>query len=353
MTYIENGKELLRLSQEASTGYQRHQKIRRELFLVAKLNQKRLRDWSVEDILDFILGQIRASSRRPKNKTIMLLVTSVKDVFNEFDIDTFKREAKAISCSMNYLRTQRLRELDSKERTEKPRLIRVQTWRRLLTLILGPMGSTEREKAWNRVVGVTLVWALASGGRIADVLALEKRDIFEVDVSESEKCLNCEIRSGKSNRYGNRDSRLVLFRKRGNEIFCPIETYEWLWKDFPFLGGGKFAIPNPDDPAEKIETPQIMSRVKNRCKILDIPDDQVPMAHSARAFFINYALQMNVPAERIAKSVNWSSTDMIQHYIQNIQYLETAPNRTIASNANDWENLQEEFIPIRKESFYM
>ena len=353
MSYIENGKDLLRLSQDASTGYQRHQKIRRELFLVAKLNGKRLTDWSVENILDFILAQIKASPKRLKNKTIMAMVSSIKDVFNEFEIDIFKREEKAIACSMNFLRTQRLKENDSKERIEKPRLIKVQTWMRLLTLVLGPMGNTEREKAWNRVVGVTLVWALASGGRIADVLALEKRDLFEVDVSDSEKCLNCEIRSGKSNRYGNRDSRLVLFRKKGNEIFCPIETYQWLWKDFPFLKGGKFAIPNPDDPAERIETPQIMSRVKNRCKLLGIADEQVPMAHSARAFFINYALQMNVPAERIAKSVNWSSTDMIQHYIQNIQYLETAPNRTIASNTTVWENLQEEFIPIRKESFYM
>ena len=213
------------------------------------------------------------------------------------------------------------------------------------------MGQTEREKAWNRVVGVTLVWALASGGRIGDVLAIEKRDIFTVQVSANESCLNCEIRGGKSNRYGDRDSRLVLFRKK-TEIFCPIETYEWMWHDFPFLEGGIFAIPNPDDPAERVETSQIMSRVKHRCKVLDIPEEQVPMAHSARAFFINYALQMGVEPERIAKSVNWSSTDMIQHYIQNVQYLATAPNRTIA-NSKSWVDLEEEFIPIRRESFYL
>ena len=280
------------------------------------------------------------------------MVNSVKDVFKEFHIETFIREEKAIMCSMNFLRSQRLKEDDSCERTSKPRLIKIQTWKKLLTLVLGPLGNTEREKAWNRVLGVTFVWALASGGRLSDVLALEKRDLFEMKISPTESCLNCEIRSGKSNRYGHRDSRLVLFRKTENEIFCPFETYAWLWKDFPFLEGGKFAIPNPDDPAEKVKTPQIMSRVKNRCKILNIPEDQVPMAHSARAFFINYALQMGVPADRIAKSVNWSSSDMIQHYIQNIQYLATAPNRTIASTT-EWFDMTEEFIPIRKESFYM
>lgn len=352
MSNIESGRDLIRYSQKASTGYRRHEKIRRQLFLVANLSQKRLRDWGPEEILDFVLAYMRSATKRVKNKTLMAVLASIKDVFREFNIDTFIREEKAINCGMNYLRTERLKELDSNERTGKPRLVKIQTWKKLLTLVFGPLGATEREKAWNRVIGITLVWALASGGRLGDVLALEKRDVFEAQISADEICLNCEIRSGKSNRYGARDSRLVLFKKKENEIFCPIESYNWLWKDFPFLVGGKFAIPNPDDPAEKVETSQIMSRIKQRCKILDIPDEQVPMAHSPRAFFINYALQMDVPAERIAKSVNWSSTDMIQHYIQNIQYLESAPNRTIA-NTTGWLDMKEEFIPIRKESFYM
>ena len=350
MSNIANGRELIRLSQGSSSGYKRHQRIRRELFLVAHLNQKRLRDWNAEDILDFLLAQMKSATKRLKNKSLLAILRTIKDVFREFEIDTFIKEEKAIMCGMNYLRTQRCKEKDSKERKKKPNLVKIRNWKKLLTLVMGPMGHTEREKAWNRVVGVTLVWALASGGRIGDVLALEKRDVFEMKVAGGETCLNCEIRSGKSNRYGDRDSRLVLFPKK-DEIFCPIESHAWLMEDFPFLNGGKFAIPNPDDPAERVETSQIMSRIKQRCKILDIPKEQVPMAHSARAFFINYALQMGVEPERIAKSVNWSSTDMMQHYIQNVQYLVSAPNRTIADSKN-WLDLEKEFIPIRKESFY-
>ena len=352
MSHFETGTQLLSAAQKSSTGFKRHAKIRSEILAIAELKNHELQNWTADDILDYLLAYMRNSTKRLKNKTLLQVLVSVKDVFTEMGLDTFIRNQKSLSCAMNHLRTERLKESDSDERTKKPKLINVRTWIKILQLVLGPSGRTQNEKAWNRVVGVVLVWALSSGGRIGDVLSLEKRDLFRVFLPDGDMCINAEIRSGKSNRYGDRDSRLVLFRKKNNEMFCPIESYDWLWHDFPWLKGGKFAIPNPDNISEAVATESIMSRLRTRCKILKLPKEQRPNAHSARTYFINYAIMMNVPAERIARSVNWSSSEMLSHYIQNAQYLSTAPNRTIASTTL-WSNIEEDFIPIRKESFYM
>ena len=98
-----------------------------------------------------------------------------------------------------------------------------------------------------------------------------------------------------------------------------------------------------------IETSQIMTRLAHRCEYLGLSSCQTPNAHSMRSYFVNYSLEQGVPAEKIARSVNWSSTDMISHYIQNAEFLSDAPNRTIVNDSND--NPNESFIPLDTESF--
>ena len=173
---------------------------------------------------------------------------------------------------------------------------------------------------------------------------------------KTKKCWKINITCGKSNRYGHRDSRVILFPKFDNFLFCPITCYNNLYRDFPELDNKIFCIPNPDMYSEPckfttpVETSQIMTRLDTRCKWLNIPKSARPGAHSARVYFVNHSLENNVPPERIARSVNWSSSDMLSHYIRNTEYLLSAPNRTILAN-EDSEAANETFIPLEEESF--
>ena len=127
MSYIKSGTELVRLSQEKSAGYKRHARIRRELFAIANMRDVHLKDWSADDILDYVLAHLRSADSRIKNNTLMQVVKSIKDVYEEMGYDTYERNRRAITCGLNFLRAERLKELDSNERTQKPKLIKVQT----------------------------------------------------------------------------------------------------------------------------------------------------------------------------------------------------------------------------------
>ena len=143
-------------------------------------------------------------------------------------------------------------------------------------------------------------------------------------------------------------SSCTSYGKPNNFIFCPILAYRNFYDRFPDLKG-EFCLSNPDNPQLKIETSQIMNRLSHRCEFLGIPENARPNAHSMRVYFVNHSLARGVSAEKIAQSVNWSSTAMITHYIRNTEFLLDAPNRTIVKDAT--QEPQESFIPKTEESF--
>ena len=349
MEGFETGLELVKASQARSVSYQRYEKVRTLLYAVAEMKKKRLASWSVADIVDFVMGIDKSREKVIGDQTLMMYYSAIKDCFKELSITIFYTQERALSCAMNLYRQERLKSINPCDRVKKPNLVREETWRRILMLVSSPIGRSEKDKAWNRVIGVCITWCLASGARLADVLNLKKEFMTEVAVNGDEECWTVDIMEGKSNRYGHRNSRVVLFEKPKNFIFCPIETFRNFYDRFPSLKG-RFCISNPDNPNRKIKTSQIMTRLEHRCTYLGMAKDETPNAHSMRSYFVNHSLEQGVSVEKIAKSVNWSSTAMITHYIRNTEFLLDAPNRTIVNDSESQP--QESFIPKTEESFH-
>ena len=352
---FKTGQELMIASQDRSDTFKRFSRIRALLYATARAKSRRLDDWTTEDILDFLMALDRSREKLVQDQTFMSYVKAVEDCFIELDLRTFITNEKAISCALNLYRQERAKFIPN-ERIKKPNLVIVETWRKILQFVLGPLGETREDRAWNRVLGVVLVWCLNSGARIKDVLNLKMDSMTRIRLRQGAICWKINITSGKSNRYGHRDSRIILFPKLNNFLFCPITCFTNLYDDFPELKNGVFCIPNPESYSEPekfnvpVDTPQIMTRLNTRCDWLNISADARPGAHSARVYFVNHSLENNVPPERIARSVNWTSSEMLAHYIRNTEYLLTAPNRTIMANENS-EAANESFIPLEEESF--
>ena len=348
MESFESGLALVKASQARSTSYQRYEKVRSLLYAVANLHQRRLASWSVADVMEFLMGIDKSRDKVVSDQTLMTYYNAIKDCFKELGITIFYTQERAFSCAMNLYRQERLKNLDPNDRIKKANLVGEDTWRRILQFVSSPVGVTENDKAWNRILGVCITWCLSSGARVADVLHLKTTSMTNVIVEGDEACWTVDIIEGKSNRYGHRQSRVVLFEKPKNFIFCPILAYNQFYDRFPELKG-PFCLSNPDNPKVKIKTRQIMTRLSHRCSVLGLTKEQSPNAHSMRVYFVNHSLEQDVSAEKIAQSVNWSSTAMIAHYIRNTEFLLDAPNRTIVNDSN--QKPQESFIPKAEESF--
>ena len=345
---FESGRDLVIQSQTGSTAYQRYERVRQLLYAVANLNGKRLASWSVSDILDFIIGIDESREVVIGDETLMSYYNAVRDCFRELEVYTFYTQERALNCAMNLYRQERRKKFGICERIKKPNLVKKDTWRRILQFVLSPIGESENDKAWNRVLGLCITWCLNSGARLGDVLNLKKQFLTVVTLENGDICWTVDITEGKSNRYGHRQSRVVLYEKPKNFLFCPIGNYLNFYDRFPSLKG-RYCISNPDDPSIKINTSQIMTRLGHRCAVLGLSEGQTPNAHSMRSYFVNHALERGVPAERIAQSVNWSSTAMISHYIRNTEFMLDAPNRTILDDQE--EDSYESFIPKEEVSF--
>ena len=345
---FESGLDLVIKSQSRSIAYQRFEKVRQLLYAVANMKQKRLASWSVTDILDFVIGIDESREKIICDETLMGYYRDIRDCFRELEINTFFSQERALNCAMNLYRQERVKRFGRSDRIKKPNLVKKDTWRKILQFVLSPIGRSENDKAWNRVLGLTITWCLTSGARVADVLNLKRSSITVVTLENGDTCWTVDIVEGKSNRYGHRQSRVVLYKKPKNFLFCPIENFDSFYDRFPGLKG-KFCISNPDDPNLKIETSMIMSRLNHRCAVLGLTKSQTPNAHSMRVYFVNHALERGVSAEKIAQSVNWSSTAMISHYIRNTEFLLDAPNRTIVDEPED--DIYEAFIPRDETSF--
>ena len=346
---FESGLELVIESQSRSIAYQRFEKVRGLLYAVANMNQKRLASWSVADILDFVIAIDESREEIICDQTLMGYYRDIRDCFRELDINTFYTQERALKCAMNLYRQELIKKLGANIKKKKPNLVKKGTWRKILQFLLSPIGQSENDKAWNRVVGLCLTWCLTSGARVADVLNLKIESMTEVTLENGDTCWTVDINEGKSNRYGNRESRVVLYKKPNNFIFCPMENYWSFYDRFPDLKG-PFCISNPDDPSVKIKTSQIMTRLGQRCKVLGLTRLQTPDAHSMRVYFVNHALERGISAEKIAQSVNWSSSAMISHYMRNTEFLMDAPNRTIVNEPES--DVREAFIPRNETSFH-
>ena len=352
----DNGIDLMVASQKRSTTFKRFSRVRALVYRAARLKGVRLDDWTTADILDFMINLDKSRPNPINDDTLMTYFKAVEDCFHELDIRTFITNEKALSCAMNLYRQERRKDLTSTERIRKPNLVVLDTWRKILQLVLGPLGSTREQKAWNRVLGVVLVWCLNAGARTADVLNLKWHSMTRVTLKDNTQCWKINITSGKSNRFGHRDSRIVLYPKADNFLFCPLTCFENLYNDFPELKNEVYCIPNPDfysKPSkfdQPIQTSQIMSKLRTRCDWLNIKEENRPWAHSARVYFVNHSVEHNIPPERIARSVNWTSADMLSHYVRNTEYLISAPNRTIVAQ-EETQNKNESFIPVEERSF--
>ena len=313
------------------------------------MKSRRLDDWTCADILDFVIEIDKAKEYKLADGTLMSYYKAIKDCFHELDISTFETQTKTLNCAMNLYRQERRKMLVPNERIKKPSLVPLETWRRLLQLVLGPLGRTREDRFWNRVLGLVMVWCLNSGARMQDVLNLKRNNATVVTLKGGTECWKINIVEGKSNRYGHRDSRVILYPNPGNFILCPMACYKNLYYDFPEMKG-TYCIPNYNSRSNPVKRAQIMTRLNHRCDLLKMDKINRPSAHSARVYFINHALEDGVPIEQIARAVNWSSSAMITHYIRNTEFLETAPNRTVVSEDTSRTRM-EKFIPVNEEPF--
>ena len=318
-------RSLLERSKSGSKAYRAVKKTEKEMKEYGSIEKLKLADWTTETIIAFLLAYDAKPRRTPlQSDTILQKANSVKRVFMNMNLDVYVKGEIEIRTALRKYTKERLDAMIKKPETKKAKIIPREIWK-LMVLKLFEEGIRDNSKNYKAqferdTLMLATAWAASSSGRIAEILRMRLSDIVGLGGPDGThglaKNYEWRIRYGKSDRFGSKDIRYMIYANNNEPLLDPIRMLKLFLNEWPERNTEGAEIFRKFDRTDLISPGMITRGWAKLGKRMGLPASLIPNANSSRVGNINLAKQLGICHDEIKIASQWSSHHMLKVYLQ-------------------------------------
>ena len=319
---MDSSKRLFDQYAAASKGYQTCQRTKMKILTFANLIDKEPEYWTEIEIFALWRYLEQTSKQYLTHNGLRNMLQDIKVALETMGINLFTKFDREIRLFSNgYLNSRIDQEIKpwSKRNANRPSYANWLKISKAMSAVLRQDDFTNADKKLRmHQAKLALVWTRSGGARLAEIMRMRLSDIKVLTMDDGHRYLNLNIRRSKSNRKGKKMLNYKCLRNKLEPELCPIQAFSNYLSANRFINNeGDFIFPSSESHKENHISGKLMiDNWKKICKMLGLPADQYPMAHSGHDCLLLLAVAQKRPREEILDATQWTSIASLSHYVE-------------------------------------